>query len=169
MDNKTLSQKLYFLEGMSVDKISSLLDLKKSEVEAYVEQQDDFQIKNSQGSCEFRLLREGAGSKYSDGNYIEFLNSASGQWTAMHDFDQYFRLNGLVDLPDMRVFLEYFFGDAGKSSDYKNSFIFDFELKPKEMAEYQDEVFLLSIYDVKGGLNFIFFNDQAKDNPTELS
>lgn len=169
MDIKTVSQKLYFLEGISVDKISSLLDLKKSEVEVYIEQQNDFQIKNSQGSCEFRLLTEGAGSKYSAGNYIEFFNSASGQWTAMHDFDQYFRLNGLVDLSDMRVFLEYFFGEAGKSSDYKNSFIFDFELKPKEIDEYQNEVFLLSIYDVKGGLNFNFFNDQSKDNPVELS
>ncbi|CCU80972.1 hypothetical protein HSACCH_02471 [Halanaerobium saccharolyticum subsp. saccharolyticum DSM 6643] len=165
MDQKTLSQKLYFMEGMSVDKISSMLDLRKSEVEDYIKQQVNFQIKNGQGSYEFRLLREGAGSKYSGGNYIEFFNSASGQWTAMHDFDQYFRINGLVDLPDMRVFLEYFFGTAKKSSDYKNTFIFDFELKPKEM----DEVFLLSIYDVKGGLNFNFFNDQTKDNPAELS
>jgi hypothetical protein len=169
MDKKTLSQKLHFMEGMSVDKISSLLDLRKSEVEDFIKQQDNFQIKNSQGSYEFRLLREGAGSKYSGGNYIEFFNSASDQWTAMHDFDKYFRINGLVDLPDMRLFLEYFFGTAKRSSDYKNSFIFDFELKPKEMDEYKDEVFLLSIYDVKGGLNFNFFNDQTKDNPAELS
>lgn len=169
MDKKTLSQKLYFMEGMSVDKISSLLDLRKSEVEDYIKQQDNFQIKNGQGNYEFRLLSEGAGSKYSGGNYIEFFNSASGQWTAMHDFDQYFRINGLVDLPDMRVFLEYFFGKAKKSSDYKNSFIFDFELKPKKIEKYQSEVFLLSIYDVKGGLNFNFFNDQTKDNPAELS
>ena len=169
MDKKTLSQKLYFMEGMSVDKISSLLDLRKSEVEDFIKQQDNFQIKNGQGSYEFRLLREGAGSKYSGGNYIEFFNSTSGQWTAMHDFDQYFRINGLSDLPDMRVFLEYFFGTAKKSSDYKNTFIFDFELKPKEVDEYKNEVFLLSIYDVKGGLNFSFFNDQTKDNPAELS
>jgi len=54
-------------------------------------------------------------------------------------------------------------------SDYKNSFIFDFELKPKKIKKYQNEVFLLSIYDVKGGLNFNFFNDQTKDNPAELS
>lgn len=46
MDKKTLSQKLYFMEGMSVDKISSLLDLRKSEVEDYIKQQDNFQIKN---------------------------------------------------------------------------------------------------------------------------
>jgi hypothetical protein len=154
---------------MSIDKISSLLDLRKSEVEDFIKQQDNFQIKNGQGNYEFRLLREGAGSKYSHGNYIEFFNSASGQWTAMHDFDKYFRINGLSDLPDMRVFLEYFFGTAKKSSDYKNSFIFDFELKPKEVDEYKDEVFLLSIYDVKGGLNFNFFNDQTKDDPAELS
>ena len=169
MEKKTLSQKLYFMEGMLVDKISSLLDLRKSEVEDFIKQQDNFQIKNGQGNYEFRLLREGAGSKYSHGNYIEFFNSASGQWTAMHDFDKYFRINGLVDLPDMRVFLEYFFGAAKKSSDHKNSFIFDFELKPKEVDEYKNEVFLLSIYDVKGGLNFNFFNDQTKDNPAELS
>ena len=37
------------------------------------------------------------------------------------------------------------------------------------MDEYKDEVFLLSIYDVKGGLNFNFFNDQSKNNPAELS
>ena len=37
------------------------------------------------------------------------------------------------------------------------------------MDEYKDEVFLLSIYDVKGGLNFNFFNDQTKDDPAELS
>ena len=169
MDKKTLSQKLHFMEGMSVDKISSLLDLRKSEVEDFIKQQDNFQIKNGQGSYEFRLLREGAGSKYSGGNYIEFFNSASGQWTVMHDFDKYFRINGLSDLPDMRVFLEYFFGTAKRSSDYKNTFIFDFELKPKEVDEYKNEVFLLSIYDVKGGLNFNFFNDQTKDNPAELS
>ncbi|TDP89677.1 hypothetical protein C7957_12338 [Halanaerobium saccharolyticum] len=169
MEKKTLSQKLYFMEGMLVDKISSLLDLRKSEVEDFIKQQDNFQIKNGQGNYEFRLLREGAGSKYSHGNYIEFFNSVSGQWTAMHDFDKYFRINGLVDLPDMRVFLEYFFGAAKKSSDHKNSFIFDFELKPKEVDEYKNEVFLLSIYDVKGGLNFNFFNDQTKDNPAELS
>ena len=169
MEKKKLSQKLYFLEGMSIDKISSLLDLRKSEVEDFIKQQDNFQIKNGQGNYEFRLLREGAGSKYSHGNYIEFFNSASGQWTTMYDFDKYFRINGLVDLPDMRVFLEYFFGAAKKSSDHKNSFIFDFELKPKEVDEYKNEVFLLSIYDVKGGLNFNFFNDQTKDNPAELS
>lgn len=169
MEKKTLSQKLYFLEGMSVDKISSLLDLKKSEVKAYVKQQNDFQIKNGQGSYEFRVLTEGAGSKYSHGNYIEFFNSASAQWTVMYDFDKYFRMNGLFDLPDMRVFLEYFFGATGKSSDFKNSFIFDFEIKPKKIEKYQNEVFLLSIYDVKGGLNFNFFNDQTKDNPAELS
>ena len=114
MEKKKLSQKLYFMEGMSVDKISSLLDLRKSEVEDFIKQQDNFQIKNGQGNYEFRLLREGAGSKYSHGNYIEFFNSASGQWTAMHDFDKYFRINGLSDLPDMRVFLEYFFGTAKK-------------------------------------------------------
>jgi len=65
MEKKTLSQKLYFMEGMLVDKISSLLDLRKSEVEDFIKQQDNFQIKNGQGNYEFRLLREGAGSKYS--------------------------------------------------------------------------------------------------------
>ena len=168
MDNKTLSQKLYFLEGMSVDKISSLLDLKKSEVEAYVEQQDDFQIKNSQGSCEFRVLTRDAISKYSI-NYRPFFDSMFDQSLIISDFEKYYREYDISGIPEIRTFIQYFFGDTLSTDDYKGSFRYVFELKPKKMAEYQDEVFLLSIYDVKGGLKFNFFNDQSTDIPAELS
>ena len=168
MDNKTLSQKLYFLEGMSVDKIYSLLDLKKSEVEAYVEQQDDFQIKNSQGSCEFRVLTRDAISKYST-NYRPFFDSMFDQSLIISDFEKYYREYDISGIPEIRTFIQYFFGDTLSTDDYKGSFRYIFELKPQQIEKYQDEVFLLSIYDVKGGLNFIFFNDQSKDNPAELS
>src|SRR6056297_210702 len=102
MDNKTLSQKLYFLEGMSVDKISSLLDLKKAEVEAYVEQQDDFQIKNSQGSCEFRVLTRDAISKYSI-NYRPFFDSMFDQSLIISDFEKYYREYDISGIPEIRT------------------------------------------------------------------
>ncbi|RCW53412.1 hypothetical protein [Halanaerobium sp. ST460_2HS_T2] len=169
MEKKALSQKLYFLEGMSVDKVSSLLDLRKSEVETYVSQQDNFQIKSGQGNYEFRVLKGGSISKYSAANYKPFFDSILDQSNIISDFERYYRKYDILGIPEIRTFLKYFFGDALSTDNYKGSFRYIFEIKPKEIDEYQDEIFLFSILDIKGGLNFHIFNRQEQDNPAELS
>lgn len=108
MDKKTLSQKLYFMEGMSVDKISSLLDLRKSEVEDFIKQQDNFQIKSGQGNYEFRVLKGDSISKYSAANYKPFFDSILDQSNIISDFERYYRKYDILGIPEIRTFLKYF-------------------------------------------------------------
>ena len=78
MENKKVIQKLYYQEGMSIEKISQLWGLKKPEIDKIINENKDFIIASNTNKFRFRKINSSEIKKYSNNVSMikeEFLDS----------------------------------------------------------------------------------------------